>query len=162
MDRRIKKISFVRFFKVLILLFFGWIFGLKTVNKQIKRQKTEIGLVSDRNYVLLRWVKEYEKISRYLQEKKYETIAVYGMGEMGDALVKYLKKMGFKVSKCIDKNPQKVFLENMEVVGWDDDFSGADVIIITVFSGKEKIKKEIQEKTNGKIEILLLEDIIYA
>ncbi len=100
----------------------------------------------------------YDKLSRYFEKKNFKEIAIYGMGQMGELLAKYLKDIGVLVQYGIDKNADYIY-SDIEVVYLEDIQSGPDLVIVTPIMDYEIISCVIREKL--KCEVISLEDIAY-
>lgn len=92
-----------------------------------------------------------------LEKYGYKTIAIYGMGEIGNRLYEDLKNTGVNVLYAIDKEAGSKYSE-IEVVTTEDILKEVDAIIVTPVFDFNKIEEELSDKTS--IKIISLEDIL--
>lgn len=136
------------------------------VGRQIKQNKTDISNKKNKfkEYynILNQWISiknEGKSISDYFKQKDINKIAIYGMGELGNNLLKELDNTGITVCYGIDQNSaytySKLILKNV-----NDDLPEVDAIVVTpIFA-----YKEIYDKLSVKVDypIISIEDIIYG
>lgn len=105
-----------------------------------------------------------KNISVYFKENNYKTIAIYGMGTMGELFYEEIKKTDVKVAYFIDKNAEELYygLDDISVVGLDDISSQekVDAIIVTPIYDFDKIEEELEDE-GVEADIISLEDVIY-
>lgn len=99
-----------------------------------------------------------KSIEKYFVENNYKTIAIYGMGEMGNRLYEDLKNSGVTVKYAIDKKADETFSE-VEVLSLEDELPEVDVIVVSAIFAFEEIEKDITEVCN--IPVVSLEDVLY-
>ena len=95
-------------------------------------------------------------IEAYFIENSYKTIAIYGMGYLGERLLKGLSGTGIEVKYVIDQQYHSVDGE-ISVVSMNDTLESVDVIIVTPVYYFYSIKKQLKERTTN--EIISIEDI---
>lgn len=113
------------------------------------------------NGVLQQWIrlKNMEKsIAAYFVKRNIRSIAIYGMGDLGNRLFEELKSSAVEVLYGIDQNKDKVFSE-IPIYSMDDELPYVDAVIVTPYLSYDQILPKVKEKFHG--EILSLEDIIY-
>ncbi len=128
-----------------------------------KINKKEKKIDKFRNYynLLNQWLilkQEGKSLIKYFKDNNYKSIAIYGMGELGNRLYDELKNEKITVSFAIDKEPYNKYSE-IKVIDIDDKFDNADVIVVTPVFDYDAIEVELAEKTD--IKVISLEDIIY-
>ncbi|MDE6435775.1 MAG: glycosyltransferase [Lachnospiraceae bacterium] len=99
-----------------------------------------------------KWIQYYQdnkKISEYFNRNDFRTIAIYGMGDVGQRLFSELVKSDIKVSFGIDRNRNLVF-PGLKIVDWTEDWEMVDIIVITPFYEYQTINKEIKKKCGYK------------
>ena len=84
-------------------------------------------------------------ISDYLLDKGYRKIAIYGMSDMGKALLNELKQSELIVEYVIDRNAGEIFVD-IPVLLPENDFLDTDVIIVTPFLQYDAIASLAQSK----------------
>lgn len=135
--------------------------GQKSLKKESmlgKRYKSYYELVSQ-------WIvnkNQNKDISKYFIENDIKTIAIYGMGTLGELFFEDIKNTNVKVRYFIDKNVDELYygLDGISVVGIDDieNQKTVDAIIVTPVFDYESILEDLQ---NIDTKIISLEDIIY-
>lgn len=101
---------------------------------------------------------EGKSLETYFLNNNYNTIAIYGMGELGNRLYEEIKNTNIKVKYAIDKNADSVY-SNLDVVNMEEDFEMVDVVVITATFDYDVIKDEISTKIDCPI--ISLEDVVY-
>lgn len=91
---------------------------------------------------------------------KNKTVAIYGMGVLGEALYEYMNRYGVSISYGIDRIiPGNKY--GMEILSPDiDELPDVDVIIVTVIDSFDGIKEMLAKKSNASI--VSLRDIVYG
>jgi len=147
--------------------------GLSMIEKVVhnrKEMEMEIRIANaaaQKNKLLLqvmtRWMKrmaEGRTLEEYFHEHGIKSVAVYGLGAVGDCLVSYLSScLNIKLSYGIDRGTVKCSY-GFDVYAPEDELPETDVIIVTPISEFERIKEELSKK--NKYEILSLGDIIFS
>lgn len=102
---------------------------------------------------------EGKSIEKYFIDNGYKTIAVYGMGEMGNRLYDELKNSTVvEIKYAIDKNAAGTYSE-LDVIDVDDEMNEVDAIIVSAIFAFDEIEEELREKINCPI--ISLEDVVY-
>jgi len=101
---------------------------------------------------------EGKNLEQFFLDKNYHSIAIYGMGEMGNRLYEELKGTSIEVKYAIDKNAGKTYSE-LEVVELEDDLKKVDVIVVSAVFAFDEIEVELSEKMDCPI--ISLEDVVY-
>lgn len=108
----------------------------------------------------LQWMTNLQgkkNIADYLWDKGYRRVAIYGMSDLGKALMNELKESELTLEYVIDRNAGEVFVDR-PVLTPDDDFPETDVIIVTPFLQYEAIKSLLQNKSS--CDVLSIKDIV--
>ena len=111
--------------------------------------------------LLVRWhsVKRNGKeVSKWLKCHGINTIAIYGMKELGDLLYRDLTNEGFDVRYGIDRNADNI-LTTLRMVSPQDKLEPVDAVIVTAIHYFDEIENDIKNKAKGRI--LSLEDILF-
>lgn len=129
-----------------------------------KLQKAEI--LSRKHWEMVkmydRWITVKQRgrsVADYLTEQGYHSVAIYGMGVVGETLYDELKNTDVSVKYAIDKNAPKMFHDEIEVVSPDDELGKVDLIIVTSNFYFYEIEAGLREKTDMKI--ANFEDLLY-
>ena len=97
-------------------------------------------------------------LDTYFKKNDYNSIAIYGMGEMGNRLYDELKQSDIEVKYVIDKNFTSVYSE-LEVLDPEEEFPEVDVVVVTATFAFDEIENSIENKVNCPI--VSLEDVVY-
>ncbi len=111
--------------------------------------------------VLIQWLKIIHNgrhISEYLLSKGYKKIAIYGMKELGVALLEDLKDTGVEVMYGIDRDAELLNV-SARMCRVEDDFEPVDAVIVTAIHYFEDIEREL--KTKIDCPILSLEEVVF-
>lgn len=95
-------------------------------------------------------------IARYLEKKGYHSIAIYGMGDVGQCLANELKDSNIKVIYGIDR--REVTWE-FPIYKIEKPLPKVDAVIVTALVSFEIIEEELKAKMDCPI--YSMEDIIY-
>ncbi len=108
------------------------------------------------------WIKLHANginIYKKLTEKKYNTIAIYGVGEIGRLLFEYNDGI-IDIVYYIDRN-LSAKIGNVPVLSLDDTLPVVDMIIISlVGQDVSKIKKRIRDKVGQLIDVYSIEQLM--
>lgn len=101
---------------------------------------------------------EGKSLEKYFIDHDYQTIAIYGMGEMGGRLYDELKNSSIKIVYGIDKNAAWTDSE-LKICDPDDELQTVDAVIVTAVFAFD----EIVETLSDKIEcpIISLSEIVF-
>lgn len=130
-------------------------------SKQIERKTEKVDKFKGYYNILNQWLvlkQEGKCLSEFFKVNNYKTIAIYGMGEMGNRLYDELKDSEIEVKYAVDKNADSTYSE-LNVIYPEEDFEVADVMVVTATFAY----CEIEEKLSKKISfpIVSLEDVVY-
>jgi hypothetical protein len=102
---------------------------------------------------------EGKSLEGYFLEKGYHSIAIYGMGEMGNHLYEELKNTQIKVAYGIDKNASGTYAE-IDIFSLEDNLEKVDAIVVTAVFDFCKIEEEIREQFDCPI--ISLEEVVFG
>ncbi len=150
-------------FKEVIVFLSGSIVGAvgisKITSKSIDANDKRIDKFKSYYSVLTQWLalkQKNESLERYFINKRYKTIAIYGMGELGNRLYEELKTTGIIIEYGIDKN---FGFGDIKILNLDDELPKVDVIVVTAVFDFDKISNDLKDRVNCPI--VSLEDIVY-
>ena len=112
-------------------------------------------------YLLLQWVhlhNEGKKLGDYLKRLGYNTVAIYGMKEIGEELLFDLQNSDIIVKYAIDRDADNIFVET-DVYRPDDELLPVDCIIVTAIHWFDDIEYAMKKKMDCPI--LALDDLLY-
>lgn len=110
--------------------------------------------------MLDRWltIKEQGKnLGEYLLQHNITTVGIYGMGMMGNHLMRELQDSSIQIVFAIDR--KKITNFAISVLSMEDSFPEVDAVIVTVVSEYGEIRKALAEK--GVTYILSIEEILF-
>jgi hypothetical protein len=118
---------------------------------------------------LLALVGSEKGLTQYFSKQNINTIAVYGLGEIGRVFYTLAKKSGIQIAYCIDtkgsdvislmnKGRSDIEPQDITVIRPDETYEDVDAIVISVPFDTEVIKQNI--KLHTKIKALTLREII--
>lgn len=131
------------------------------LNKENNLQKEKVYKFKGYYNMLNQWLilkNENKSIIEYFKKNSYNTIAVYGIGEMGNRLIEELENSDIVIKYAIDKNSGGLYA-NIPVLDMDDHLDEVDVIVVTATFAFNEIAEELRKKTSANI--ISLEDLIY-
>lgn len=107
------------------------------------------------------WVKvkqENKSISKYLSDRGFKKIVIYGMNYVGETLFKELNGSDVEVEYAIDKNAESIYAD-IDILSPNDILKETDAVIVTAITYFDEIEETLSEKMNCPI--FSLEDILY-
>lgn len=119
---------------------------------------------ADKNYGLFilmdQWVnmkQDGKRIEEYFDRNHFKKIAIYGMGYVGQRLIKELKGTGIEVLYGIDRNAKNLHSE-VKLVTAEEPLTKVDAIVITTMCDVDEIVHTLSEKVDCTI--IAIEDIL--
>ncbi len=100
---------------------------------------------------------EGKNLQTYFTKKKYNKIAVYGMGDVGRHLVKELQHSEVEILYGIDRNARNIH-SDIKIITIDDNLPAVDAIVVTLMDGYDEIFDVLSEKIDCPI--IAIEDIL--
>ncbi len=129
--------------------------------KQVGQKSEKVDKFKSYYNMLNQWLilkQEGKTLEKYFTDNGYKTIAIYGMGEMGNRLYDELKGTGIEVKYAIDKDAAGIY-SDLDVVDVEDEFEEVDAVIVSAIFAFDEIEKILSEKLNCPI--VSLEDVVY-
>lgn len=120
---------------------------------KVKKFKTYYSMLNQ--WLMLRNAEK--KLEEYFINHGYQSVAIYGMGEMGERFYEEMKTSQIEIKYAIDKSADYV-LADIKIYGIDDTWESVDVIIVTSIFAYEEIRKTLENKVSCPI--VSLEDVI--
>ena len=112
-------------------------------------------------YVTLNnWIGKKQKninLSSYFEKMGYNSVAIYGMKEVGERLYEELKDTKTEVKYAVDQNAESIYAD-IDVYSPDDDLPEVDVIVVTATYYYISILNNIKDKISCPI--ISLDDVI--
>lgn len=129
--------------------------------KVIKTKQGKVDKFKSYYNMLNQWLmlkQEGKNLETYFNDMNYKTIAIYGMGEMGNRLYDELKDSSVKVLYAIDKEAGSTYSE-IDVYEVEDSLPEVDAVVVTAIFAYEEIEDVLSEKVD--CDIVSLEDIVF-
>lgn len=141
----------------------GIITGVRLMVKLCENALTEQKDRGDRNgknfRVSCKWISallDNKRMQDYLESHNIKEVAIYGIGELGNCLVKELEFHNITIKYLIDKKKNKEY--KYPIFQPEDNLPDVEAIIVTPVYDFETIESMLSEKTTAKI--LSIEEII--
>lgn len=109
-----------------------------------------------------RWLTLKEQgvsLEKYLVERGYHRILIYGMAQLGKHLYEELCHGRLEIVGALDRR-QGIDYKGLKIYGLQEEMPKSDVIVVTAISDREAIKEFLSEKAD--IPVIFLKDIIYS
>ena len=129
--------------------------------KKIRKLKESQSKLQEFYLILLQWIRvkqEKKSLVDYFIRNGISTIAIYGMRELGEALIEELRDTGIIVKYGIDKNADNIFAE-VDMYTPEESLEPVDAIVVTAVHYYDEIEQDLKEKTNAKI--VSIEDVVW-
>ncbi len=129
----------------------------KSIDKAVDTNKK----FSEFYSILLRWLKvrqEGRSLGGYLHNQGYKRIAIYGMKELGVALLDELKGSEVEVAYTIDMDADNIYVA-ADVYKPDEELEPVDAIVVTAVHYFKDIKNNMEKKMNCPV--ISLEDVVW-
>ena len=146
-----------------ILLGISLVTGKKLREEREKERKTETAFLKFKEYyeLLDQWMMNREQgmhTANYFIKNSYKTVAIYGMGQMGNHLYEELiDSKEVDVIYAIDKKGTSVFPE-LCVKKPTEELPSVDAVVITVLNSYSSIVSMLEEKMHSSM--ISLEEVI--
>lgn len=152
----------MRIFKLIISFLLGIAVGIGSTKVMIKGIRKK----SDKYERLFQFYESWltlkqsgRALEEYFIKNSIRTIAVYGYGMTGRALVRELARSDIKIEYIVDKQ-KAIRTDGICLYHPNDKLPDSDAMVITPLAEGREIKNEMQDKFSGKL--LLIEDILYT
>ncbi len=129
--------------------------------KTIEQKAKKVDKFKSYYNMLNQWLilkQEGKTLEKYFTDNNYKTIAIYGMGEMGNRLYDELKGTGVEVKYAIDKNAASTYSE-LDVIDPEEEFENVDVVVVSAIFDFDAIEEIVSEKIDCPV--VSLEDVVY-
>lgn len=112
--------------------------------------------------LLIQWLtikRDGINLAEYFKYNGYQTIAVYGMRELGEQLISELKGTDIQVKYIVDRNADKLAV-NLPKYKPEDNLPQVDALVVTAIYYFQDIQEMMEEKIDCPI--ISLEDVVYG
>lgn len=96
---------------------------------------------------------------KYLADRGFKRIVIYGMGRMGLRLYKELEDSDIDVVGCVDRNAGNIIYEGIEIKDAGNIPTDADVIVVTAVCYYDEVLDFLSNITD--LPVISLEEIVY-
>lgn len=130
-------------------------------DKKIAEKKEKVDKFKNYYNMLNHWLalkQEGKSLETYFVENNIKTLAIYGVGEMGNRIYDELKDSEIVVKYGIDKSGGGTFAD-LEIFTLEEDLEEVDAIIVTAVFAFDEIEELVSKKVTCPI--ISLEDIVY-
>lgn len=130
-------------------------------SKEVNKKAEKVDKFKSYYNMLNQWLmlrQEGKSLVKYFTDHGYKTIAIYGMGEMGNRLYDELKNTEITVKYAIDKDTASIY-SDLEVFAPQDNLEDVDAIIVSAIFAFDEIETELS--SNVSYPIISLEDVIF-
>lgn len=131
-------------------------------NSKVNEETGQFNIYKHYYSLCVKWLKDKKdnKILDFFKYYKYETIAIYGMGELGILLLDQLRKMNVDVRFGCDKNANMIYYDkiNLKIYSPEECWPEADAIVVTPITYFDAIKADLDKKHN--LNIVSLKEVI--
>lgn len=135
---------------------------LVSAKETIENREQKLNRITAYHNILNHWwdIKNQKKsLEEYFEANDYNTIAIYGMGDLGCHLYEELKDSHINILYAIDKGicAEKV---KVKMVRLNEELLEVDAIIVTPVHFYNEIKEQLEKKVSCPI--ISLEDVVYG
>ncbi len=112
-------------------------------------------------FILLQWIKVHQEgrnLEDFFIKNGYKSVAIYGMKELGEALLDELRDSQIEVKYGIDRDAYAIYTD-IDVFKPDDCPDEADVVVVTAVHYYDEIKKMLQGRLD--CEIISIEEVVW-
>lgn len=139
----------------------GTVVSRKICNNIIEQKEEKVDKFKTYYNLLNQWLQlkqNGKSLSEYFSNNKYNEIAVYGMGELGNRFIEELSNTKVQVRYAIDKKAASTY-SDLKLIEPDDELEQVDAIVVTAIFAFEEVKELLSEKIDCPI--ISLEEIVY-
>ncbi len=109
------------------------------------------------------WIILYQSgkhLNVYFNHYKYNVIAIYGMGMIGERLFDELQPYSsILIQYCIDRSGERKLYKGVSILNPEDQLEPVDAVVVTAITYFDEIFSYLKSKI--ECPIISLEDIIY-
>lgn len=133
-------------------------YGMKKDKQEtnISAYRFEVGFHIFNNWMKLRH--DGKTLEGYFKDNQISTVAIYGIGALGERLYEELMACNINVVYAIDRIASTKSIEGLKIVGADEELGLVDAIIVTPVQDFYAIEEKLEYKTDA--DIISLEDIV--
>jgi hypothetical protein len=140
----------------------GFLWNGHLKNKKIAQKTEKVDKFKNYYNMLNQWLmlkQEGLSLEKYFTDHNIKTIAIYGMGEMGNRLYSELKDSAVEIKYAIDKTADSIYSE-LAVCSLDDELNEVDAVVVTATFAFDSIREQLEEVCDYPV--ISLEDVVYG
>ena len=121
----------------------------------------ELGKSREFYYILLQWIRVHQEgreLKNYFVKNGFRTVAIYGMKELGEALLDELRDTEVEVKYGIDRDADAIY-SDVDVFKPDELLEETDVVVVTAVHYYDEIEKMLSGKVKSRI--VSIEDVVW-
>ena len=111
--------------------------------------------------ILLQWIRVHQEgrtLVDYFKKNNYHSVAIYGMKELGEALLEELEGSDIDVKYGIDRSADSLYV-GVDTYKPDEDLEDVDAVVVTAVHFYDDIEEQMKEKVKG--DIVSIEDVVW-
>lgn len=112
-------------------------------------------------HIFNKWMKlknEGKSLQKFFDDNCIKTVAVYGIGALGERLCEDLRQLKVELCYGIDKDATNKCSKRLRIVTPDDELEPVDAIIVTPVQAFYEIEAELEKRIHT--DIISLEDLV--
>jgi len=133
----------------------------KLSEKKVTQKEEKVDKFKSYYEMLNQWLiikQEGKSLEQYFIDNGYKTVAIYGMGEMGNRLYTELQSGKVEIRYAVDENADGIY-SDLEILSREDEFKEVDVMVVTATFAFDEIVEELRKKVDCPI--VSLDDVVY-
>ena len=133
----------------------------KMLRKDLDKKDDELMKFREFYQILLQWIRVYQEgrtLVNYFRKNNFKTVAIYGMRELGEALLDDLRGSEIQVKYGVDKSADSLYVD-IDMYSPDDEMEDVDVLVVTAVHYFVDIEDVMRKKISGKI--VSIEDVVW-
>lgn len=152
------------------VLFLTGLFGGGIVNEAmsgrklrqtIRKKEDDLKKFNEFYLILLQWIRLHQEgrtAANYFRKNGFNSVAIYGMKELGEALLEELTNSEITVKYGIDRDADNVYV-GVDVYKPDERLEDVDVVVVTAVHYFDEIENDLKNKIKAKI--VSIEDVVW-
>jgi hypothetical protein len=133
----------------------------RRLRSTIRKKEDDAGKLQEFYLILIQWLRVHQEgrtLTNYFIKNNLHTVAIYGMKELGEALLEELKNTDVEVKYAIDRDADNLYVE-VDTYRPDEELGAVDVIVVTAVHYFDAIEESLKNKVDAKI--VSLEDVVW-
>lgn len=134
---------------------------MNNIHQNMQQKEEKVSKFKDYYNIVSEWLalkQEGKGLTEFFVENGYKTIAIYGMGELGNRLYEELKNTDIEVKYAIDQNGVSDYPE-LQIIESGSNVPRVDVMVVTAVFAFDDIYEKYEGM--GPDQIVSLKDVVY-